>query len=372
MEAVQNTQSFDRPKAFKIFFIIVVVVAFASGVYWWIHSRHFQTTDDAYVAGTQVQLTAQSTGTISSVNISETQHVLAGDVLFNIEQTDEQLAVDQADAELLQALRSARVAILTAIQRKQDLDKSTIDYQRRLALKGDASLTKDEMDRVRLQLQTSQIAYQSALELADQLTAVTDAPKHTDVVKAAANVKQRYIALLRTAVISPVSGTVAKRNAHIGQRVAPGAMLAWLVADERIWIDANFKEDQLAGMRIGQPVEMEADVYGSKVVYHGQVAGFSPGTGATLGLLPPQNASGNWVKVVQRLPVRIQLDPQELKEHPLNIGLSIFVKVDTANKDGLALQAMKTDQSLTTDVYQTRLAQADLHVQQLLARAQKR
>ena len=372
MDAAQHSQSFDRPKAFRIFFLLIVAVAIAAGIYWWIQGIHFESTDDAYVAGAQVQITAQSTGTIATVSISETQHVQAGSVLFRIEQTDEKLALEQADAEMLQALRGARVSILTAIQRKQDLDKSNIDYQRRVALKGEASLTKDEMDRVRLQLQTAQIAYQAALELADNLTSVAEAPRHNDVIKAAAGVRQRVIALLRTDVLSPVSGTIAKRMSQVGQRVVPGAMLAWMVADDRTWVDANFKEDQLADMRVGQAVEMKADLYGNKVIYHGQIAGFSPGTGGTLALLPAQNASGNWVKVVQRLPVRISLDPDELKQHPLNLGLSMYVKVDVANKQGLALQAMQTDQSLSTDVYKDRLALADLHVQQLLALADKR
>jgi membrane fusion protein (multidrug efflux system) len=186
------------------------------------------------------------------------------------------------------------------------------------------------------------------------------------LLKAIENARQAYINLLRANVQSPIGAIVAKRYAQIGQRVAPGVPLALVVAANEMWVDANFKEDQLKNMRVGQPVRIESDIYGTTVEYRGHVAGFSPGTGSTLALLPPQNATGNWVKVVQRLPVRVVIDPEQLEKYPLHIGLSMNVRVDTANQSGIPLQAMSKGLVSETAIYSSQYEKAENHIQVLL------
>ena len=211
------------------------------------------------------------------------------------------------------------------------------DYQKRSALRGDAAVSKEELEHA-----------------------------HLALLKAVANARQAYVNLLRTNVQSPIAAVVAKRYAQVGQRVAPGTQLTLIVADNEIWVDANFKEDQLKNIRVGQSVKLESDIYGRKMEYRGTVMGFAPGTGSTLALLPAQNATGNWVKVVQRLPVRIALDPKELKDYPLSIGLSMYATVDTGNASGLPLQAMDGGPVSDTSIYQKQFDDAQQHVQALL------
>lgn len=316
METIAEKKTFDRPKAFKIFGIALSCILLASIIYWLLFGRNSESTDDAYVAGSQVQIVAQIEGAIAAVNVSETQTLNEGQILFKIDPTEVKIASEKADIDLLNA---------------------NADYQKRSALQGDAAVSKEELEHSHLALR-----------------------------KAVENARQAYINLLRTEVQSPTKATLAKRYAQIGQRVAPGTPLALIVANNEIWVDANFKEDQLKNIRVGQPVSLDSDIYGRKMEYHGKVAGFAPGTGSTLALLPAQNATGNWVKVVQRLPVRISLDQDELKQFPLHIGLSMDAKVDTSHHDGLPLQAMEGGPASETDIYRKQFESAENHIQALL------
>ena len=321
METTANNNGFNRPKAFKIFFLILVSIFLLGMLYWLIFSHNSESTDDAYVAGSQIQVVSQIEGAIATVNVSETQAVEEGQTLFRIDPTEVMIASEKADI---------------------DLHNADADYQKRKSLQGDASVSKEELEHSQLAL-----------------------------LKAMANARQAYINLLRVDVQSPVKATLAKRYAQVGQRVAPGTQLAMMIARDEIWVDANFKEDQLKNIRIGQPVKLESDIYGRKIEFHGKVVGFAPGTGSTLALLPPQNATGNWVKVVQRLPVRIELDTNELTKYPLNIGLSINVKVDTSNREGNALQAMEKGPISDTTIYQKQFDKAERHIQSLLNKSKK-
>jgi len=321
METTTNNNGFNRPKAFKIFFFILIGIFILGLAYWLIFSRNTESTDDAYVSGSQIQVVSQIEGAIATVNVSETQAVEEGQTLFRIDPTEVMIASEKADI---------------------DLRNADADYQKRKVLQGDASVSKEELEHSQLALQ-----------------------------KAIANARQAYVNLLRADVQSPVKATLAKRYAQVGQRVAPGTQLALLVASDQFWVDANFKEDQLKNIRIGQPAKLESDIYGSKTEFHGKVVGFAPGTGSTLALLPPQNATGNWVKVVQRLPVRIELDVKELSKYPLNIGLSMNVKVDTSNRDGNALAAMDKGPIIDTTIYQKQFDKAERHVQALLIKSKK-
>jgi len=316
METLSEHQKFDRPKAFKIFGAVLAALFLLALVYWLVFGRNSESTDDAYVAGSQVQIVAQIEGAISSVNVSETQVVKEGQVLFKIDPTEAKIASEKADIDLLSAYA---------------------DYERRSSLQGDAAVSNEELEHANLSFR-----------------------------KARENARQSYINLLRAEVQGPTNAILAKRYAQVGQRVAPGTVLGLLVAKDEIWVDANLKEDQLRNIRIGQPVKLESDIYGGKVAYHGKVVGFAPGTGSTLALLPAQNATGNWVKVVQRLPVRIVLDDAQLKDFPLRIGLSMSAKVDTSNHEGLPLQAMSDSAPLDTNIYRKQYELAEGHINSLL------
>ena len=316
MNTVTKNNTFNRLKAFKIFgFLLIFLFAFAF-VYWLIMMHHSESTENAYVAGSQVQIVSQIEGAISAVNISETQAIEEGQILFKIDPTEVKIASHKADIDLLQAYA---------------------DYTKRSQLQGDAAVSKEALEHSYLALQ-----------------------------KATENARQAHINFLRTDVQSPAHAILAKRYAQIGQRVAPGTPLALLVAKDEMWVEANFKENQLKNIRLEQPVILKSDIYGDKIKYHGKVVGFAPGTGATLALLPPQNATGNWVKIVQRLPVRIALDPAELKDFPLHMGLSMHVKVDTTNHEGAPLQAMPTGIISQTDIYRKQFESAENHIKSIL------
>ncbi|WP_207760174.1 efflux RND transporter periplasmic adaptor subunit [Polynucleobacter meluiroseus] len=316
MEAIPEKKKFDRPKAFKIF-LIALVCAFALAlILWFIFGHNSESTDDAYVGGSQIQIVAQVEGAVASVEVSETQVVKEGQTLFKIDPTEVKIASEKADIELLNA---------------------AADYQKRTALQGDAAVSKEELEHMRL-------VFKKAVE----------------------NARQAYINVLRANVQSPAKAILAKRYAQVGQRVAPGTALALIVADDDIWVDANFKEGQLKNIRIGQPVTLESDIYGGKMEYHGKVVGFAPGTGSTLALLPPQNATGNWVKVVQRLSVRIALDPKELHDFPLHVGLSMDVKVNTKDTQGAPLQGMEAGPISSTSIYQKQFDAAENHIRSLV------
>jgi membrane fusion protein (multidrug efflux system) len=361
-----NSGNYDRKKAFKYFAFVIVTAALLMLLQWLFLTRGHEYTDNAYVAAPQIQLTAQVDGVVSSMNTYETQEVKAGQRLIGIDPTEAKITSAMADAELLRVYRTARATVLVATQRKTELQRIEQDWNRRSQLTDLSALSQEETDHLRSQLQQAQAAYQESVERSSGITQVEKAVSHPDVEKAKAAATQAYVSLLRTQVISPVDATVAKRNAHVGQRVGPSTPVATLVIHGDTWVDANFKEDQLGRMRKGQEATLEADVYGSSVTYKGKVIGFSPATGANMSLLPAQNATGNWVKVVQRLPVRIALDPLELKAHPLQLGLSMNVTVDTSKQNGEPLNLPSDAPYARTTLYEDQLAEAEKHVSHLL------
>lgn len=363
--------NFNRNKAFKIFFGSVGGVVLLGILYWLIFANHYESTDNAYVSAPQLQIASQVEGTVSAVLVAETQAVKEGDLLFKIDTTESKIASEMADADLVKAMHMVRVAISQAKQRKQEYDRAKSDYARRAELKGVAAFSAEELSHSKTQLEVAEASYKQALENSDGLVNPEDAAKHPDVLRAQAAAKRAYVALLRADVKSPVDAIVARRSAQVGQRVSPGVPLATLVIGGSMWVDANFKEDQLAKMRIGQPVELEADIYGGKVHYKGRVVGFAPGTGSSMSLLPAQNATGNWVKVVQRLPVRIEIDAEELKKNPLRVGLTMSATVDTKNAEGPALQSMDKSVAIETNMYDEQGVKADEHIAKIIKNASK-
>jgi len=364
-----NQNKFNRSKAFRIFFLALILITLGSFIYWFFLSSHYESTDNAYVSAPQLQISSQVDGTVSAVLIGETQAVKTGDLLFKIDTTEAKISSEIADADLMKAIRTVRSGISFLKQRNDEYKRALQDYDRRASLQGNAAFSTEELSHYKTQVEVAKSAYDQALENIDGRTTLDQVKDHPDVLRALGAAKRAYVALLRADVKAPVNAVIARRNAQVGQRVSPGVPLATLILKDSMWVDANFKENQLSKMRIGQPVELEADVYGSKVVYKGKVVGFSPGTGSSLSLLPAQNATGNWVKVVQRLPVRIEIDPEMMKSNPLRVGLTMSVTVDTKDSSGIALQSMQTTEEIKTDMYDQQTIEAVNHVNKIIQAA---
>ncbi|MGO4332987.1 HlyD family efflux transporter periplasmic adaptor subunit [Cupriavidus sp. 2TAF22] len=355
----------------------VVVAGVAYGIYWGLYARHFESTDDAYVAGNVVQVTPLVGGTVISIAADDTQLVTAGQPLIQLDRADSQVNLEQAEAQLAQAVREVRTLYVNngslaanVAMREADVAKAREDLKRREAIAGSGAVSGEEISHAQTALQAALSALSSTREqLASNkvLTDQTTVEKHPNVQRAAANLRSAYLAFARSTLPAPVTGYVAKRSVQVGQRVAPGAPLMAVVPLEQVWVDANFKEVQITHMRVGQPVKLEADLYGSKVEYEGKVEGFSAGTGSAFSLLPAQNATGNWIKVVQRLPVRIALDAKQLKDHPLRVGLSMNVTVDVRKEEGATMAQATVARPMQTDVYEKVGQDADALIARIIS-----
>jgi membrane fusion protein, multidrug efflux system len=355
----------------------LVTVGAAYGVYYFLDARYHVDTDDAYVNGNVVQITPQITGTVIGVNADNTQIVKKGEPIVQIDPADARIALQQAEANLGQTVRRVHGLYVDddkfradIAERQTDLSKAQDDLKRRLSTGMTGAVSEEEISHARDAVRSAQAALDAArqqLGANRALTANTSIESHPDVLASAARVRDAYLAYARTTLPAPVTGYVAQRTVQVGQRVSPGAALMSVVPLEQVWVDANFKEWQLRRIRVGQPVELTADVYGTSVVYHGKVAGFTPGTGSALALLPAQNATGNWIKVVQRLPVRIEIPPEELEKHPLRVGLSMNVDVDVKDSAG---QRLATDPASTykTDVFAKYGDEADSAIARIIAK----
>jgi len=323
---------------------VALLAAIAWGAYWALVLRWEESTDDAYVNGDVVQITSQVPGTVVKIAANDTDFVKAGAALVQLDTADATVALEQAESTLAKTVRQVRNLFETSgqlqetvRQRETDLAKARDDLKRREKLAASGAVSGEEIQHAKDQVATAQAALGAARrQLAAQHALVdrTTIEDHPDVKNAAAHVREAYLALARTTLPAPVSGYVAKRSVQLGQRINPGTPLMAVIPLENVWVDANFKEGQLRDMRVGQPVTLTADLYGGKLEYHGRIVGFGAGTGGAFALLPAQNASGNWIKIVQRVPARIALDPAELVKHPLQVGLSMQATVDTHERDG--------------------------------------
>ena len=380
--ANETASTATAPDTRKRWLAIVIgaflLIGAAYGAYWALFLRNTQSTDDAYVSGNVVQITPQIAGTVIRIAADDTQFVEAGDPLVELDPADSRIALEQAEAKLARTVREVRGLFATTAQlkaaadmRSADVARATEDVNRRQRLASSGAVSGEELQHARDALTSAKaglVAAQQELAANQARTERTAVATHPDVLAAAAQVHDAYLDVARTQLPAPVSGYVAKRSVQLGQRVAPGAPLMAIVPLDQVWVDANFKEPQLASMRIGQPVTLKADLDGSNVRYHGTVAGFGAGTGSAFSLLPAQNATGNWIKIVQRVPVRIALDPRELAEHPLQIGLSMQAEIDTHQRDGARLPNRTSPMtSYMTDVYDSVDAAAAQRVRAIIA-----
>jgi len=370
MEATASTNAPDqgffqtrRGRWLLIATTFFILIGFLWWAYWYFHARFYQDTDDAYVAGDLVNVMSQVSGTVISIGADETDFVQAGQELVRLDSSDAEIALRDSEARLARAVRQTRTVFanrdqLQAVvaQRRADLRKAQSDLERRKDLTRTGAVSAEEVSHAQDALSAARdglVAAQKNLAASAALTGQTGVPDNPDVQAAATDVERSYLAVRRTRIHAPMSGYIAKRAVQLGERVAPGGQpLLSIVPLERLRIEANFKEVQLSQMRIGQPVRIIADLYGGGVEYHGTVAGLGLGTGAAFALLPAQNATGNWIKVVQRVPVRVALDPTELTAHPLRIGLSTKAQVDVRDVSGAILaQAPRQTPGLATSTY---------------------
>ncbi len=337
---------------------------------WWFVFSLREVTDDAYVNGNQVIVSSQVPGTVVAVLTDDTQRVDAGQVLVKLDPTDADLALAKAQSALAQAVRQVRQQRQTAGQydaaiaaRRDDLARAQADLKRREPLLAEHAIAPEEVAHARQAVADAQAALDASQRqsgAAHALVDGSDVASNPLVQQARTAFREAWVNAHRNAIVAPISGYAAQRSVQIGSRVQPGQALLTIVPLHDLWVDANFKEVQLRNIRIGQPVEVHADQYGGDVAFHGHVEGLAAGTGGAFALLPPQNASGNWIKVVQRVPVRIALDPKELEKHPLRIGLSTDVDVDTHDRNGPVLAAAPANTTVAqTKVYTLDPAKAD-------------
>ena len=360
-----NNKSQQRKKGLSIFILLLLLIAIGSAAYWFFFVKGFEETEDAYVSGNQVMVSSQVSGNISKINVDNMDPVQAGDVLLELDDTNAKLSFEQAKSNLANAVRQVSQLNYTVKQLKSAVRANEItlaqaqgNLNRRVQLVKDGAIDKEsfqhakeavELAKANLTTSQNQLGANQALLLDGPLS------EQPQIQSAVSNLKQAWLNLERTKIRSPIKGYVARRNAQVGQAVSVGGALMAVVTTDQMWLDANFKETQLTHMRIGQPVEIHFDLYGKDKTFNGKVVGIEMGTGSAFSLLPTQNATGNWIKVVQRVPVRIQLDPQQLAENPLRIGLSATVKVNVSDSQGKTLR----NQAPSTTLYSTNVLQYD-------------
>lgn len=347
-QAAENNAAPKRKKILLTIASVFLLAGVSYGLYWLLFSRYYEETENAYVAGNVVQITSQVSGTITKIMADDTDIVKGGQSLISLDTADADVAVAQAEAQLAQTVREVRTLYASQSQaaanlrlREAELVRAQDDLGRRKALAGSGAVSGEEMRHAELAVSTAQAAVSVAKEQlvsGRALTEGTTPAQHPNVQRAAARLQEVMLSQARSTLYAPVGGEVAKRNAQVGQRITAGTPLMAIVPLDQLWVDANLKEAQLRRVRIGQPVTLVADLYGSKVKYEGKVAGLGAGTGSAFALLPAQNATGNWIKVVQRVPVRIALDPKQLQEHPLRIGLSMTVEINVHDQSGASIE----------------------------------
>ncbi|NUU39165.1 efflux RND transporter periplasmic adaptor subunit [Pseudomonas sp. C2B4] len=387
MATADTTQSSENapgnPNSGKRKFMLLalaVVVALGGAGVWAYHEfygRWSESTDDAYVNGNVVEITPLVTGTVVSIGADDGDLVQEGQVLVNFDPNDAEIGLQNAQAQLARTVRQVRGlysnvdGMKAQVNAQQaEVQKAQDNYNRRKNLAAGGAISQEELSHARDDLTSAQNALANAKQQLKTTSALVDdtvVSSHPDVMAAAAQLRQAYLNNARSTLIAPVTGYVAKRTVQLGQRVQPGTALMAVIPLDQLWIDANFKETQLRDMRIGQPVEIETDLYGSSVKYSGTIDSLGAGTGSAFALLPAQNATGNWIKIVQRVPVRIHVNAQELAKHPLRVGLSTLVDVDLRDQSGPVLaQQPPQKASFSTNVYDRQLAEADAMITQLI------
>ncbi|MDG6881969.1 Inner membrane protein yibH [Phocoenobacter uteri] len=349
-----------RVKALSLFSILLLLIVISGVIYWFFYQKDYQSTDDAYVSGNQIMITPKVAGNVVQINVEDMDLVRKGDVLVVLDEKDKKLALKQAETSLANAVRNVQQLSYNIKQLQESVKAKQIifeqakdDFIRRQKLAKTHSIDKESLQHSKDKMALTKADLQVAK---NQLLANQSLLKNTPLLQqptiqnAIISVKQAWLNLKRTQIVSPVEGYVARRSTQLGATVTTNSPLMAIIPKDQMWLEANFKETQLKDIRIGQPVKIELDLYGDDVEFEGKIAGISMGTGSAFSLLPAQNATGNWIKIIQRVPVRIELDPKDIQKYPLRIGLSAFAKVNTANQEGVTLRThSRTEPLYATD-----------------------
>lgn len=373
----KNPQSGKRKFLLLGLALLVIVGGLAVWAWHELYGQWSESTDDAYVNGNVVEITPLTTGTVISIAADDGDLVREGQVLLEFDPSDAEVGLQSAEANLGKVVRQVRglysnvdgIKAQLAAQRAE-VQKAQDNYSRRRNLAASGAISQEELSHAKDDLTSAQSALTHIQQqLASNVALVddTEVSSHPDVKAAAAQLRQAYLANARTTLRAPVTGYVAKRSVQLGQRVQPGTATMAVIPLDQLWIDANFKETQLGKMRIGQPVEITTDLYGGDVKYSGTIDSLGAGTGSAFALLPAQNATGNWIKIVQRVPVRVHINADELAQHPLRVGLSTTVDVNLHDQSGPVLAQQPPRQAtFSTDIYAGQLAQADALIARLI------
>ena len=358
-EAAPSNKTKNRKKGLSIFILLLIVSGILAAFYWLFFLKDIESTEDAYVGGNQIMVSGQVAGNVAKINVDNMDKVRAGDILIELDDTNAKLSFEQAQSNLANAVRQIKQLEFTVQQLQAAVNANEItlaqaqgNLNRRVQLEKSGAIDQESFQHAKeaVALAKANLSSSQNQLAANQALLARPLMQQPQIQNAAAAVKQAWLNLQRTQIKSPIDGYVARRSAQVGQAVSVGSPLMAVISTEQMWLDANFKETQLTDMRLGQPAEVHFDLYGKDKVFHGTVVGIDIGTGSAFSLLPSQNASGNWIKVVQRIPVRIQLDAQQIAENPLRIGLSATVKVNVANKDGAFLREIDAPRThYTTD-----------------------
>jgi membrane fusion protein (multidrug efflux system) len=365
-----------RHRGFLLFGMGIVIVGLAYGAWWLFEGRFTESTDDAYVAGNIVAVTSRENATVTALYADNTQAVHRGQLLIEMDPSTAEVNMRAAEANLARVARSVRGTFASAASYSAQLSQAEValaqaksDYQRRHAALAGA-VSGEELNHARDAVAAAEAAVSSArggLAQAQSGISGVDIAHNPDVLAAEAQLRAAALVLAHMKIVAPVDGEIAQRTVQVGQHVNAGAPLMAVVPLSDVWVDANFKEVQLARMRIGQPVKITTDIYGGKVVYHGRVAGLGAGSGSAFAVLPPQNASGNWIKIVQRVPVRIALEEDELKANPLRVGLSVSADVDVRDQSGPRIASAPVSRVMRGDTGEDIGPEVDALVARILA-----
>jgi len=368
-----------RTKILILIAVFFILLGSLFAIYWVLVLSQRERTDDAYVNGNKVVISAQVSGTVIAVLADDTQLVKAGQVLVRLDPIDAETSLNRMAGALAQTVRQVRQEKSTADQydsavetRRLELARAQVDLAKREPLLAERAMAAEEVRHARESVELARAALMQAMRQSASSHALVDGTEVEDnpaVLQAKAAYRDAWIAAQRNAVVAPVTGYVAERGVQLGQHILAGEALMTVIPLNSLWVDANFKEVQLRHLRIGQPSQVRSDLYGGSFIFHGHVKGMSAGTGAAFSLLPAQNASGNWIKVVQRVPVRIQIDDDDLVKSPLRVGLSATVTVDTTNRDGSVLSLDATDKAVgDTQVYTQDLEKANAEADAVVRR----
>nr|WP_235972277.1 EmrA/EmrK family multidrug efflux transporter periplasmic adaptor subunit [Spirabiliibacterium falconis] len=372
----KSSKARKRKKALSIFILLLIIITIIGTLYWFFFLKDYEETEDAYVNGNQVMVSAQVPGNIASINYENTDYVAAGDVLLTLDDTNANLAFEQAKANLASAVRQIgqlhyQVSQLSAVVQAKQIayNQAQADLERRIALGKSGAIAQEALQHAKDNATAARAdlkAAQDQLSATRALLGESDLQSQPSVQQASVALRKAWLDLQRTKVVAPVSGHVARRSAQVGAMAAVGTPLMAIIPSKEVWVDANFKETQLKDMRIGQSVKLYFDMYGD-IEFDGRVVGIEPGTGSAFSLLPAQNATGNWIKVVQRVPVRIALEPEQVEKYPLRIGLSAKVEVHTAERDGDNIASVAGGEPLfTTNTLNYDQQEADMLIERII------